>query len=45
MSTPWADSGALLAAIEQWSAELSARALRDDAQLAELAAELAQSRG
>jgi energy-coupling factor transporter ATP-binding protein EcfA2 len=45
MSAGWADSGALLAAIEAWSTELSERALRDGAQLAELGAELAQSRG
>ena len=45
MSAEWSDSGTLLAAIEAWSAELSERALRDGAQLAELGAELAQSRG
>ncbi|HEY1544214.1 MAG TPA: GTPase domain-containing protein [Xanthobacteraceae bacterium] len=45
MSAAWADSGALLAGIAQWSTELSERALRDDTQLAELAAELAQSHG
>ncbi len=45
MSANRADSGSLLAEVERWSAELSERTLRDDAQLAELAAELAQSRG
>jgi GTPase SAR1 family protein len=45
MSATSADSSALLAEIERWSAELTERALGDEAGLAALAAELAQSRG
>ncbi len=45
MSADRTDSGALLAGIERWTAELGERALRSDAELAELKAELAQSRG
>jgi len=45
MSAGWVDSAALLGEIERWMAELRARGLRGEAELAELAAELAQSRG
>jgi len=45
MSAARPGGGTLLADIERWSAELSERALGDGAQRAELAAELAQSRG
>jgi energy-coupling factor transporter ATP-binding protein EcfA2 len=45
MSAVATDSGALLAAIEQWKGELAERGLRGPAELAELAAELTQSRG
>ncbi len=45
MSVGVTDSGTVLAAIEQWKAELGARGLRSTAELAELDAELTQSRG
>ena len=45
MSAGWTDSSALLAEIERWMTELAARELRGEAELGELAAELAQSRG
>ena len=45
MSAGWVDSAALLAEIERWMTELRERGLRGEAELAELAAQLAQSRG
>jgi len=45
MSAGWVDSAALLAEIERWITELRERGLRGEAELAELAAQLAQSRG
>ena len=45
MSAGWSDSSALLAETERWMTELRERGLRSEAELAELAAELAQSRG
>ena len=45
MSAGWTDSAALLAETERWRTELGERGLRSEAELGELAAELAQSRG
>jgi energy-coupling factor transporter ATP-binding protein EcfA2 len=45
MSAGWTDSSALLAETERWMTELAERGLRGEAELAELRAELAQSRG
>jgi energy-coupling factor transporter ATP-binding protein EcfA2 len=45
MSAGWTDSSALLAEIERWMTELAERGPRSEAELAELAAEVAQSRG
>src|SRR5579883_2598309 len=45
MSAGWTDSSALLAEIERWMSELAERGLRGEAELRELSAELAQSRG
>jgi energy-coupling factor transporter ATP-binding protein EcfA2 len=45
MSAGWTDSSALLAETERWMGELAARGLRSEAELAALAAALAQSRG